>query len=525
MIKLLIVDDESLLRQGLRHMTDWPAHGFAICGEAANGQEALELIANQTPDIVITDIKMPVMDGIELTRIIKKEYPALPIVILSSYNDFEYVRETLRLGAFDYILKPKMNFADLLAVLEKASATLSATLSATASPTSESSLSEARAEFLTDLLINPHLSLATIRENFQKYRINLAESSLKLLGVVFDSGAFQPKSAAPKLLTATINETIASTLNRVSYYTNLPQVMVAIFNDATPSTGSTNEAICRSLITKPNLPPFSFQLLISDSFDGYLKIPEMYQKLTAAIPYCFYFSKNDYAPLCRFQTRIESIEFDFGIINKLAEGFNFDAIRTIVKDWVQEQLAREEYIEPYILKKFFSEVCYLIIYKGGELGFNWEELNEKKFAFLKKIENCTNFPALEEAFTAIITNLEQLFAAHTQTSLNTVVSNVIKYIRQNYHQNISLESVAKHFYIDKSHLCKLFKKHTGQNFNDYLMQTRIAKAKELLNHPEYTVNSVAPLVGFSDYSYFGRVFKKMAGMTPSEYKKSLFPTA
>jgi two-component system response regulator YesN len=87
-----------------------------------------------------------------------------------------------------------------------------------------------------------------------------------------------------------------------------------------------------------------------------------------------------------------------------------------------------------------------------------------------------------------------------------------------------LESTAKHFFIDKSYLCKLFKKHINQNFNDYLLQIRINKAKELLTHPEYTVNRVAPMVGYSDYSYFGRVFKKQVGMTPSEFKKSLLAT-
>jgi two-component system, response regulator YesN len=103
MTKLLIVDDESLLRQGFMHMTDWSAHGFQIIGEAGNGREALEMIIQKSPDIIVTDIKMPVMDGVELTKAVKEKYPHIQVVILSSYDDFEYVRKTLRLGAFDYI--------------------------------------------------------------------------------------------------------------------------------------------------------------------------------------------------------------------------------------------------------------------------------------------------------------------------------------------------------------------------------------------------------------------------------------
>jgi two-component system response regulator YesN len=160
-----------------------------------------------------------------------------------------------------------------------------------------------------------------------------------------------------------------------------------------------------------------------------------------------------------------------------------------------------------------------------EIGFYWEEVNEQKFEALKKIENAPDYESLMSVFTEILTNLEQFFTSHIKIKGNTVITDVIKYIHQNYDRDISLKATAKHFFIDKSYLCKLFKKQLNQNFNDYLMQIRINKAKELLTNPEYTVNAVSLKVGYSDYSYFGRVFKKMVGQTPSEYKKSLFPTA
>ncbi|KIL37930.1 hypothetical protein SD70_29755 [Gordoniibacillus kamchatkensis] len=119
MIKLLIVDDEKLLRKGFIHMTDWPAHGYSIAGEAGNGEEALQLIETLRPDIVVTDIKMPGMDGIELIRIIKSSYPHIEVIVLSSYSDFPYVKESLKLGAADYILKASMSFDEVLGALGK----------------------------------------------------------------------------------------------------------------------------------------------------------------------------------------------------------------------------------------------------------------------------------------------------------------------------------------------------------------------------------------------------------------------
>ena len=116
--KILIVDDEYLLRQGIKHLVDWRKEGFEIVGEASNGKEALDLIEMLKPHIVISDIVMPVMDGIDLAKIMKSKYPEVQIVILSGYGDFDYVKSTFKVGVNDYILKPKLNPEELLLLLK-----------------------------------------------------------------------------------------------------------------------------------------------------------------------------------------------------------------------------------------------------------------------------------------------------------------------------------------------------------------------------------------------------------------------
>jgi len=106
---ILIVDDELLIRQGLINYLDWESEGFNIVGGAANGKEALEMIEKYKPHIVITDVVMPVMDGIELVKKVKEKYPAIEMIDLSSFEDYEYVRSTFQSGVADYILKPKLN--------------------------------------------------------------------------------------------------------------------------------------------------------------------------------------------------------------------------------------------------------------------------------------------------------------------------------------------------------------------------------------------------------------------------------
>lgn len=116
---ILIVDDEILVRQGIKHHLSWEQYGFRIVGEASNGKEALELIETLHPHIVITDIVMPIMDGEELTRIVRQSYPDIEVIVLSSYGEFNYVRSTFQQGVADYILKPKLDTDELLQVLQR----------------------------------------------------------------------------------------------------------------------------------------------------------------------------------------------------------------------------------------------------------------------------------------------------------------------------------------------------------------------------------------------------------------------
>lgn len=116
-MKLMIVDDEKLLRNGFKHMTDWDSKGIHIISEAINGQDALIKIQQNIPDIVLTDINMPVMNGIELTKRIKESYPNIIVIVLSGYDDYEYVRESMKYGASDYLLKASVDTDEIFDLL------------------------------------------------------------------------------------------------------------------------------------------------------------------------------------------------------------------------------------------------------------------------------------------------------------------------------------------------------------------------------------------------------------------------
>ena len=153
MLKVLIVDDELLVRTNLRYMLDWEANGFSICGEASNGAEAIKLAQKMSPDIILSDIRMPVMDGLELSHQLKKLYPESILIVLSNYDDFEYVKGTLKNGAIDYILKHNLSISTLSEALHRAKEFASKRRENTASkPYSINNLLALRENFLIHLL-------------------------------------------------------------------------------------------------------------------------------------------------------------------------------------------------------------------------------------------------------------------------------------------------------------------------------------------------------------------------------------
>ncbi|WP_051556667.1 response regulator [Alkalihalobacterium bogoriense] len=172
--RVMIVDDETLIRQGIKHYFNWEEEGFLIVGEASNGQEALELLDEVQPHILITDIVMPIMDGEELTKIVKANYPHIEVIVLSSFGEFEYVRSSFQSGVVDYILKPKLDSENLLAVLKTAVQRI---------PDFQITNKTKDASISIDQLIDKLISGFDVSENIEEVQNSFPNEAFYLLGV------------------------------------------------------------------------------------------------------------------------------------------------------------------------------------------------------------------------------------------------------------------------------------------------------------------------------------------------------
>ncbi len=508
MYKILIVDDEKLLRQGFIHMTNWAEHGFSIAGEAANGEEALQLIETIEPEIVITDIRMPVMDGIVLTRKIKEFYPQIQVIVLSSYNDFEYVRETLKLGALDYFLKPKMEPQELLALLEKTKQKLDEFRLPDCN-FKYSFSGNSREKFFKDLLSGKFEDGKLTKQQLDHIEVNLKDTDLVLV-IIFP---IQSCGADPIEAEETIQNQFASLFNGHTIFFN--GAYVTLIN-SDPSQLGQIESIGSQLIDLiAQRKKIVTRIIISDFCKKLTAIGKTYCQAIQKRPYLFY--KQIILPNQIFNTTI--LECGLEPLQLFVEKQDLQGLNRYVVAQITERIRTDLYPEPYDLKKWLIEICFLVIQSLTKLGYNTTSINKNKFSFFKKIEGANSLVDVLITFDGIMSDFETLLAAVPYHLYNPIIKQIIDYLAGHYTENISLATLADLFHVNKSYLCQLFKQQTGQNFNEYLTKIRIERAKELLLHPENNINTVGNLVGFSNPSYFAQVFKNLVRITPSEYVK------
>ncbi len=523
MYKILIVDDEQLLRQGFIYMTDWYAMGYKIIGEASNGVEALEIIKTDRPDIVVTDVRMPVMDGIELTRLIKESYPDIEIIILSSYSDFGYVKETLKLGSYDYILKQKMKSKDLLDVLENLKCRIDKAKAINADNCAYDLYKEVEF-FYKSLCTDKNLDSRFITESIEKFQIPLLEYNLRIVIIDFESisDGISLKLQEQDDLNLLIQNIFSSNLSNVENlysFKLLQNSIVFIFNFDTRDEVTLKYplACAQKIITQKY--PVNLVILVTTLFEGYKNIVKNMEKLLHLRAYTFYSGKNAIMFADDFQHTTSTLDYNIQQLDKQISILDFRDIITKVSDLVIQHCNSLQYIEPYSLKKSFILLYHHIIIKITERGYDLSFIDQKKFEFFIRIEETENLEDLLSVFSDIL-DIIYNYIKSEQMNYSNVIREIIKYLQENYNRDISLSSLAKQFHMNKNYLCEYFKQQTGKNFIDYLLNIRIDKSKELLLLPDHHINDICYDVGFSNPSYFTKVFKSIIGITPSEYIRS-----
>lgn len=527
MYKLLIVDDEPLVQVGIKSMLPWSNLNIEIAGIASNGQAALTMIEADMPDIVITDIKMPIMSGLELAKICMERYedtsPAF--IILTSYEDFSLAREALSYHVSDYLVKIDLTPEVLRASIEKIVKTLEKESKKTASVTSSFSMSYYYDKFFISLLHN--LFEDATQFSLQQQELHLSFSSTGYICCYCEIIGNSSSDLNDEKQLNLFHTAFQMSKELFSKYHTCHAIMLdlrhfaVIFcfdqltDDVLTHVGFIMSAVN---ITLHNYYSVSLHCGIGTLVTEPLAIAESYQHSRDAFS-----NTTPQTPTVFFDHCVREENYK--------KSFNFSIFK--------EHLARayEEY-DAELLDETMSEIIALfkahpanflqamdcasnILYLSISLLQNGEETVSALFT-----DNTDNYRTLYKMTSTdqVINWLSYFrdslcshFTEHRKEVRKPVVSQVRSYIKEHVTEHLSLNEVAAVFGISPNYLSQLFKKYNDVGYNDYVTQCKIDEAKKLLGNGDYKVYEVAEMLGFESAFYFSKVFKKVTGIPPTEY--------
>lgn len=474
MYKAYLVDDEPWVLVGLKNTFNWQNYNFHIIGESIDPFTALDQIIALKPDLVLLDIRMPELNGIDLMKKAKQAGTEAEFVFISGFAEFSYAREALQNGAFDFLLKP-VEVPEANKLLQKLFFSLE-----------QSRLEKDLHDF--ENLLEKTIDIPSFlgkRGFCQKYEYFQAVS-------IFHSCPEYTNSLFDATKCEYINLYIGS--NKAIYIVNSNDNIENYINDLLFSNTNNWEIISASTISNSvyDLPRlvleadiFSYNQFVNPSskFSVYRKIK--YEALNAIL------TNLNYAISNQSKSDTKSILQDF---EDYIYQNNF-GINECVYFWNQ--------LYSLLHQKFADNVENL------ELGFSDHRQIYHRFRSLTSM--CEY---LDQVISALYVPDESFLIS------NQSFKNILDYINKHYSENLQLKELASKFYLNASYCCELFKKTTGKKFSEYLIDLRLKKACELLLDTDLTIQEISILTGYSDYYYFNRGFKKNFGVTPAQYKKS-----
>lgn len=489
----MVVEDKSTIRKGIIKMMDTATHGIESVIEASSGSEALELAKSNKLHIILTDIRMPDGDGITLLSHVRNLFPDIQTIVISGYDDFDFVKKAMIYGSVNYILKP----TDPLELNESIAKAIS--------------IIKEREEGLYDTngkkikYFQRKLKNEEVREDsgfMRQYKKNLF-----CIGVTINSDL------------AVKNSFILEEKHHEVFRFKLGKIEVFLFSensffDAIIFEKRVTEEIVQIQRQGNDKEIIKFGIGAAVLGDDNLK--QAYDTAIEALTYTM-FMQNSVVPFNQIGNRKEYSfnlsEVENDLILKVTSGNDTDTVQILNR--LFENTITED-VSVKTIKKMLLSLCLLL----NKLDTG---LSEEIIEFSQNINN-PEYILLFQSFDRIkelVCNLFRFTAqeyVRTSGSRKGLVEKVKEYIQINFGKPISLESIAEDFHVNASYLSSQFKKYTGKNFNFYLNETRIEKAKDFLMAYDLNLQQISELTGYKDQVHFCKVFKKLTGMTPKEYK-------
>ncbi|ANE48798.1 hypothetical protein SY83_08325 [Paenibacillus swuensis] len=495
--KVLIVDDEILIRQGIKHYIHWEREGFEIVGEASNGQEALDIIEAKRPHIVITDMVMPIMDGEELTRVIKTAYPEIEVIVLSSFGEYNYVRSTFQSGVADYILKPKLEAEGLLHVLKAASSRI---------PSLRISAREPSLPF------SPEQTLDRLLNGYE-----VADQDMDMAERTFPHARYVLAGIEPESAKGDWEKFVRNKLPLTVIYPLKPFSSTATY---ILNAGQAEMDQCSAVMQAftQEVPEACF--LLSPAFDELHEVSKIYKDdLSKLQQYRFYFPDLHLLSgslLPKPAPRAEAFDLN-RFMMKFKRERTDDAL-AYLDDHINA-LSLCYTMDVFEYKSFLSNIIFNITVLLSSMNYKIQALEEAKYSYFKAMDEARHVGEALKLWHQFMDEVHRHMASETQPAGNGNMKMLLNYIEEHYAEPLSLTEVARHFHFNPSYLSSYFTAHNKEGFIEYVNKIRIEKASDLLITEAAPISEISGLVGYADHSYFCKVFKRITGVSPSQYRK------
>lgn len=506
MYRVLIVDDEEHIRQGLKNVIDWNTFGFEIASEASNGQQALELAERLKPDLVIADIKMPEMNGLDMIKQLRLTGYSGYFILVTGFADFTYAQTAIRYGVKSYLLKPideRALAGELYSIRKELDA--SSLVQSKQETFSVLTMEKLLEQFITGISTFETLSNLPDLNEFSE-----SGNSFQIILIYFS--LVNQEGNTMESFHRMIQTFIADQSYKYLYSTNKTYAILSI------NRSKTNTLLFNKL-QKNIFAEFHINLLISigKKVNSFEKLPESYKSADKLFNKLFLYGYKglvsaESIPQLREQPPITAQE----MTKQLTLAIEYNSLSDInyyLECWMNSFISRDasemevktEYINLFINIVDYFNNLFPDIKKGV---FDRQGFIES--AYLKD-----SIIELNGELKAFLGNIASEFEA---LHPDNIIEKTLRYIDNNYNEDISITSIAQALHYSRTYLGRKFKNYTGEFFTDYLDKVRVEKAKELLEKG-YMVYQVSEMVGYKSVDYFNIKFKKYENVPPSQYKK------
>jgi two-component system, response regulator YesN len=518
--RVFFVEDEIVTREGIRDNVDWTGNGFELCGDAPDGEIALPLIQTAKPDVLIADIKMPFMDGLQLCKIVRERMPEIKIIILSGHDEFEYAQQAIRLGVTEYLLKP-VTPQDLHRVLQRVAAQLE---------------QEGKERENLDALQN----------QVNEYRFALRERLLLklLVGTVSPTEAIEQGQSlgmdlvARHYLVVIIKPELSDYAGQFDYceYQRVLQLVYDLVGK-NPDVfllhkgwdelvllmkGSTLEYLEeeRDLILERinnRTKRTKYKLTIGSGVPK-KRIADIQQSFVDAWMH-IHNSQKDKGVMSDIEVdQAELLKLDKCKVENFLRSAVKEDFNTFFDDFIQplsEAAIQSDLIKNYIYMDIVLTAAKFLSELGGDVELDIPTLNSIE----STLDNIKSFGQLREQVYEILSSVLVFRDKQNTNQYWQVIQQAREYITNHYMDpDLSLNKIAAQVNLSPSHFSVVYSHETGQTFKEYLTEIRIKKAKELLRMTNLKSTEISYQVGYSDPHYFSHVFGKYTGFSPKEFR-------